>query len=34
VTEALIRLRAHAFSTGRPLADLAHDVIARKLRLG
>jgi hypothetical protein len=33
VTEALIRLRAHAFSTGSPLAEVAHDVIAHKLRL-
>jgi hypothetical protein len=34
VTEALIRLRAHAFSADRPLADVARDVIARTLRLG
>jgi AmiR/NasT family two-component response regulator len=34
VTEALIRLRAHAFSNDRPLAEVAHDVIAHKLRLG
>jgi GAF domain-containing protein len=34
VTEALIRLRAHAFSNDRPLAEVAQDVIARKLRLG
>jgi len=33
VTEALIRLRAYAFSSDRPLAGVAHDVIARKLRL-
>jgi hypothetical protein len=33
VTDALIRLRAHAFSSGRPLAEVAHDVIARRLRL-
>ena len=33
VTEALIRLRAHAFSNDRPLADVAYDVIARTLRL-
>jgi hypothetical protein len=33
VTEALIRLRAHAFSNDRPLADVTHDVIARTLRL-
>jgi GAF domain-containing protein len=34
VTEALIRLRAFAFSGDRLLADVAHDVIARRLRLG
>ena len=34
VTEALIRLRAFAFSSDRPLADVAEDVIARRLRLG
>jgi GAF domain-containing protein len=34
VTEALIRLRAHAFSNDRLLADVAQDVIARRLRLG
>ena len=34
VTEALIRLRAFAFSSNRPLADVARDVIARTLRLG
>jgi hypothetical protein len=33
VTEALIRLRAHAFSTGRPLDHVANDVIARRLRI-
>jgi hypothetical protein len=33
VTEALIRLRAHAFSNDRPIADVAQDVIARRLRL-
>ncbi len=33
VTEALIRLRAHAFSGDRPIADVAQDVIARRLRL-
>jgi GAF domain len=33
VTDALIRLRAHSFSSGRPLAEVAHDVIARRLRL-
>jgi hypothetical protein len=34
VTEALIRLRAFAFSSDRPLDDVAQDVIARRLRLG
>jgi GAF domain-containing protein len=33
VTEALIRLRAFAFSSDRLLADVAHDVVARTLRL-
>ncbi len=34
VAEALIRLRAFAFSSDRLLADVARDVIARRLRLG
>jgi GAF domain-containing protein len=34
VTEALIRLRAHAFSSGCLLADVAQDVVAHRLRLG
>ena len=34
VTEAIIRLRAHAFSSDRLLADVAEDVVARRLRLG
>src|SRR6478609_6390680 len=33
VTEALIRLRAFAFSHDRLLADVAGDVVARRLRL-
>lgn len=32
VHEALIRLRAHAFSSGRPLDEIAADVVARTLR--
>ncbi len=32
ITEALIRLRAHAFSNNRPLRDVAEDVVARRLR--
>src|SRR5438094_6373790 len=34
VTEALIHLRAFAFSNDRLLADVAEDVVARRLRLG
>ncbi len=30
--EALIRLRAHAYADGRPLTDVAHDVLTRRLR--
>jgi hypothetical protein len=33
VTEALIRLRAYAFSADRPLTDVARDVVARALRI-
>ena len=33
VTEALIRLRAHAFSEGRSVSDVAEDVVTRSLRL-
>jgi hypothetical protein len=33
VTEALIRLRAFAFSSDRLLAEVARDVIARRLRM-
>ncbi|HZQ87063.1 MAG TPA: GAF and ANTAR domain-containing protein [Acidimicrobiales bacterium] len=33
IAEALVRLRAHAFATGRPLTDVAADVVALKLRL-
>lgn len=34
VAQALIRLRGRAFGDGRPLKDIAVDVVARKLRLG
>ena len=34
LTEALIRLRAFAFSSDRLLAEVAGDVVARRLRLG
>jgi hypothetical protein len=32
VAEALIRLRAYAFGNDRPLAEVAEDVVARRLR--
>ncbi len=32
VAEATLRLRAHAFGTGRLVADVARDVVARRLR--
>jgi AmiR/NasT family two-component response regulator len=32
VAEALIRMRAYAFTHDRPLRDVAQDVITRKLR--
>jgi len=33
VAEGLVRLRAHAFREGRPLADVAADVVAHRIRL-
>jgi GAF domain-containing protein len=30
-TDAFMRLRAHAFSNGRPVGDVAHDVVTRRL---
>ena len=33
VDDALARLRAHAFAVGRPIHDVAQDVVRRKLRL-
>lgn len=33
-TDALLRLRAHAFATGLPLAQIARDVIARRTAIG
>ncbi len=33
VEEALVRLRAHAFAEGRPVIDVARDVVNRTLRL-
>lgn len=32
VADALVRLRAYAFTDGRPLQDVADDVVARRLR--
>jgi hypothetical protein len=33
ITEALARLRAHAYAEGRPLREVAREVVARRLRL-
>ena len=33
ITEAFIRLRAYAYAHDRRLADLARDIVARRLRL-
>lgn len=33
VTQAIVRLRAHAFSTDRTVTEVAQDVVARRLRL-
>jgi ANTAR domain len=32
VRQAFVRLKAHAFGNDRPLAEVAEDVVARKLR--
>jgi hypothetical protein len=32
IGEALVRLRAHAFASDRPLTELAEEVVARRLR--
>jgi GAF domain-containing protein len=34
IADALIRLRAYAFANSRLLTDVAHDVVARRLRFG
>jgi hypothetical protein len=34
LAQAMIRLRAHAFGNGRPLVEVAGDVVGRRLRLG
>ena len=31
--EALVRLRAHAYATGRAATEVAHDILERRLRL-
>lgn len=33
LAEAMLRLRAHAFASGRPLQDVARDVLAQRLTL-
>ncbi|HEV7888416.1 MAG TPA: GAF and ANTAR domain-containing protein [Acidimicrobiales bacterium] len=33
IVEALLRLRTHAYATSRPVAEVANDVIANRLRL-
>jgi GAF domain-containing protein len=33
LAEALLRVRAHAYSSGRTLTDTARDIVARRLRL-
>lgn len=32
VDEALVRLRAHAFAQGRPVFEIAHEVVTHRLR--
>ena len=34
LAEALVRRRAYAYAEGRPLNEVAADVLARRLRLG
>jgi hypothetical protein len=33
VAEAAVRIRAHAFGADRPVADVAGDIVAGRLRL-
>ncbi len=33
VAEAIVRIRAHAFAEGRPVGEVARDIVARRLRL-
>jgi hypothetical protein len=32
IEEAFVRLRARAFASGRPVADVARDVVGRRMR--
>ncbi|MDJ0463491.1 hypothetical protein [Streptomyces sp. H27-C3] len=34
LAQALLRLRGHAYSSGRSITDISHDVVDRRLRLG
>ena len=34
IIDALVRLRAHAYADGRPINDVARDVVTRRLRIG
>jgi hypothetical protein len=33
IAEALVRLRSHAYGTGRPIGDVAADVVAHRVRI-
>lgn len=33
VADALVRIRAHAYTSNRPVNDVAHDIVQRRLRL-
>jgi hypothetical protein len=33
VADALVRIRAHAYTSSRPVNDVAHDIVDRRLRL-
>lgn len=33
VADALVRIRAHAYTSNRPVNDVAHDIVERRLRL-
>lgn len=34
MADALLRIRAHAYTSNRPVNDVAHDIVERRLRLG